>query len=433
MPRASTKRVKEPVQTTSSRTGRPRRRPFLLLATGGTAVLATLTAANLTEWGRFATAYLFVTLNFYIGVVSLVSLSLTVMAGLVSTDRIILKIGHRVLFQGIHRATAILAMVALGIHIAVKVLAAHAALGDAVVPFFSQGRSLFIGFGTIAAYLMLLSFWVGIARIRFIGRARPWLWRVLHCSAYASWLVALAHGLNAGRPAATWVVVSYLACVIGVSLALLVRLYTRFGRYAPGTRAERAIGVNAQTAVIPRFQDTRVPLAAPRSPVDVRPESSQPADLSRLDDGSYEYAPVTSPGYAPNFGQAQYGQASPASPPAPPPPPSAPPPAEYADPRYRDDLDDPAWQDEWAEAEYAEPGYPDEAYRTDTYAEEYQHDYWAEGDQSREVPLGRWTPPPGERPRLRLITNNDAPAGPRQPRSQPRGRQRGSAEDYRAG
>ena len=282
MPRASTKRVKEPVQTTSSRTGRPRRRPFLLLATGGTAALATLTAANLTEWGRFATAYLFVALNFYIGVVSLVSLSLTVMAGLVSTDRIILKIGHRVLFQGIHRATAILAMVALGIHIAVKVLSARRRArgrGGAVL---LQGRSLFIGFGTIAAYLMLLSFWVGIARIRFIGRARPWLWRALHCSAYASWLVALAHGLNAGRPAATWVTVSYLACVIGVSLALLVRLYTRFGRYAPGTRAERAVGVNAQTAVMPRFQDTRVPLAAPRSPVDVRPGSSQPADLSQV-------------------------------------------------------------------------------------------------------------------------------------------------------
>jgi hypothetical protein len=198
-------------------------------------------------------AYLFVVMNFYVGVIALVALSLTVMAGLLSTDRLVLRIGHRVLLQGVHRATAVVALVALGVHVAVKVLEAHAALGDAVVPFFSQGRSLFIGFGTIASYLLLLAVWSGMARTRFIGRVRRWVWRLLHGLGYLSWPVAVLHGLNAGRQAATWVTMSYVVCLVLVGLGLVVRIATRFGRYAGGVKPTRAMGVNTRTVVMPRI------------------------------------------------------------------------------------------------------------------------------------------------------------------------------------
>jgi len=411
MPRDRATRVKDPVQTSSSRTGKRPRIRLMPVAAGGAAVLAVLWAANLTEWGRFATAYIFVVLDFYIGVVTLVSLSVTVMAGLVSTDRILLRIGHRVLFQGIHRAISVIAVVALGIHIAVKVLEAHAAIGDAIVPFYSQGRSRFIGFGTIASYLMLLAFWSGLARIRFIGSARPWLWRVLHCTAYVSWPIALAHGLNAGRAAKTWVTVSYIVCVVGVALALLVRLYTRFGRYALGAKTERAVGVNAQTAIMPRLQDgvsTRAPVTAPRSPVDLPPEP---------------------PYYEPKQRN------------------------EWAEPAYPEErYPEPAYQEErypepaYPEPGYREPAYPDQAYPEPAYSrpdadyvdtargareEGYHHDYWSTADEGRDVPLGRWAPP--ERPRLRLITNDEGPAEPRRSRSRTRAGRHADVEDYRAG
>jgi hypothetical protein len=434
MPRATTTRVKDPVQSSSSRTGQRRRVPYLPLAVGGALVLAALWAGSFTPTGRFGTAYLFVLLDFFVGVVALVALSLTVMAGLVSTDRILLRIGHRVLFQGVHRATSILAVVALGVHIAVKVLGAHAAIGDVLVPFYSRDRSLFIGFGTVAAYLMLLSFWAGMARTRFVGSMRPWIWRATHCTAYVCWLAALGHGLNAGRPAATWVTVSYLACVVGVALALLVRIYTRFGRYSPAAKTERTIGVTAQTAMqtamMPRFADgagatpavTRSPVPAPRSPMDLeldlRPQVQSPA-----------YAAVGA-GY--EAGPASYGPA-----------------AQYAGPQYHGVPQgspvgpvgpvSPAVQDggqaDWADQYYPEQdyyqgeaypseAYPGEAYPADEYpADEYlaggspagagpeppQHDYWAQGEQSRQVPLGRWVEQP-ERPRLRLVANNDVPA-----------------------
>jgi hypothetical protein len=214
-----------------------------------------MVAAN-TPVGRLWTAYVFVVLHVYIGVVTLVALSLTVMAGLVSTDRLVLRIGHRVLMQGVHRATAVIAVIALGVHIAVKVLEAHAGLGDVLVPFYSRNRSLFIGFGTIAAYLLMLAFWSGMARARFIGRVQPWVWRVLHSCAYLSWPIALLHGLNAGRQAATWVLVSYIGCLILVGLGLLVRVYSSFGRFAADAKpigaSVGATGGHTETVVRPR-------------------------------------------------------------------------------------------------------------------------------------------------------------------------------------
>ncbi|GAA3452436.1 hypothetical protein [Dactylosporangium matsuzakiense] len=233
------------------------RRWPLLVAVACTGVL--LTSATYTHVGRLATAYVFVVLHFYIGVVALVALSLTVMLGLASTDRILLKIGQRVLLQTVHRATAVLAVVALGVHIAVKVLEAHAAVADAVIPFFSQGRSLFIGFGTVAAYLMLLAYWSGLARSRFAGRVRPWVWRLLHASAYPSWMIAMLHGLNAGRQAATWVAVSYVICLVLVGLGLLVRVLARFGRYAIGVKPGPVIGASPYTAPMPRIESGRRP------------------------------------------------------------------------------------------------------------------------------------------------------------------------------
>ena len=46
--------------------------------------------------------------------------------------------------------------------------------------------------------------------------------------------------------------VSYLGCLVLVGLGLLVRVFTRFGRYATGVKTERPIGVNTQTLVAPR-------------------------------------------------------------------------------------------------------------------------------------------------------------------------------------
>jgi hypothetical protein len=243
------------VETTSSTTGAKRKLPRLPLLGGVVFIALAMWAASTTFGGALASVYVFAFLNFFAGVVSLVALSLTVMCGLVATDRFFLKIGHRVFFQGLHRATAIIAMVFLGLHISMKVLSGSATVIDPLVPFSNPLDPIYIGLGTVASYLMITTFWTGLIRARFAGSGKPWMWRTLHATSYVAWPAALGHGLNAGRPAATWVILSYGACVVGVLVALLVRVYVSLGRRTTGKTGPSAVGVNVETAIIPRISD----------------------------------------------------------------------------------------------------------------------------------------------------------------------------------
>ncbi|SCE98670.1 hypothetical protein GA0070607_4017 [Micromonospora coriariae] len=213
---------------TSSRGVRTRSRSATALLIAS--VLAALWAATmLTGAGQKAYAYGFFFTEFFAGVIALVSLSLTVMLGLLATDRLVLRIAHRVLLQSAHRATGVLGVAGLLFHVLTKVATGRAAATDALVPFVGGG-GLYVGLGTVAALLMVSVIWTGIIRARFADVGPKWLWRALHSMAYVAWPFALFHGLNAGRVAKSWVVLSYLACVLLVVLALLVRLSVTIGR-----------------------------------------------------------------------------------------------------------------------------------------------------------------------------------------------------------
>ncbi|MGW5673042.1 ferric reductase-like transmembrane domain-containing protein, partial [Micromonospora sp. NPDC003776] len=214
--------------TSSSRGARTMSKPAMV--TLGASVLALVWAGlELAGAGTTLYAYGFFFTEFFAGVVALVSLSLTVMLGLLATDRLVLLIRHRVLLQSAHRATGILAVAGLVFHVVTKVAIGRAAPTDAVVPFIG-GTGLYVGLGTVAAFLMVSVLWTGLIRVRFAGVGPRWFWRALHSMAYVSWPFALIHGLNAGRAAKTWVVLSYLACVLLVVVALLVRLSVHLGR-----------------------------------------------------------------------------------------------------------------------------------------------------------------------------------------------------------
>ncbi|WP_307799517.1 ferric reductase-like transmembrane domain-containing protein [Micromonospora antibiotica] len=184
---------------------------------------------EMTGNGTVMYAYGFFFTEFFAGVVALVALSLTVMMGLLATDRLVLMIRHRVLLQSAHRATGVLGVAGLVFHVITKIAIGRAGPTDAVVPFIG-GRGLYVGLGTVAAFLMVSVFWTGIVRVRFAGVGPKWFWRSLHSLAYLSWPFALFHGLNAGRAAKSWVVLSYLACVLLVVVALMVRLSVYLGK-----------------------------------------------------------------------------------------------------------------------------------------------------------------------------------------------------------
>ncbi|MFF5055263.1 hypothetical protein ACFY1S_18980 [Micromonospora sp. NPDC000663] len=229
MARAQQDQKAATVRTSESSRGVRTRSRGATTALIASALAALWAATMLTGAGQTAYAYGFFFTEFFAGVVALVSLSLTVMLGLLATDRLVLGISHRVLMQSAHRATGVLGVAGLGFHVLTKIGTGRAAATDALVPFVGGG-GLYVGLGTVAALLMVSVIWTGIIRARFAGVGPKWLWRALHSTAYLAWPFAIAHGLNAGRAAAPWVMFSYLGCVLLVVLALLVRFSVTIGR-----------------------------------------------------------------------------------------------------------------------------------------------------------------------------------------------------------
>ncbi|MFF7970133.1 hypothetical protein [Streptomyces sp. NPDC007905] len=188
-------------------------------------------------------------LDYFAGVFTLLSLTAVVTCGLAATDRLVLTPRLRVAVQSVHRASAVAALGFLGTHIAVKVVERHAAPQTVVVPF-TGGTALAVSLGTIAADLLVLITATGVLRGRFAGR-RPWLWRVLHSTAYVCWPVSLAHGLTAGRKAHAWVLWGYGLCAGLVALALMVRSLSYLGRRRTFRRRQRGVKAYRPAAVRP--------------------------------------------------------------------------------------------------------------------------------------------------------------------------------------
>ena len=164
------------------------------------------------------------------GVLSLVSLTASVAWGLLATDRLLLSPRHRLLAQGIHRATAIASLGFLLLHATVKVSLGHVSLLGAMIPFGLgvTGTEALIGFGSLAGFLMVVAGTTGALRSALAGNVKvAGRWRPLHMLAYPAWCFALVHGLYTGRPAAAWVVAMYCLALAGVAAALSVRMMPR--------------------------------------------------------------------------------------------------------------------------------------------------------------------------------------------------------------
>ncbi|MFJ8883996.1 hypothetical protein ACIRJR_11355 [Streptomyces sp. NPDC102402] len=165
--------------------------------------------------------------DFTTGVLTLVSLTAAVAWGLLATDRVFLSTRQRLVCQGIHRAAAVTSLGFLLLHGTVKVALGHVGLLGALIPFGTgvSGTAGLIGFGSLAGLLMITAAATGAMRSAFATPGRiAGRWRALHALAYPAWCFALVHGLYAGRPPATWVVVMYMLCLAAVAGVLGLRL-----------------------------------------------------------------------------------------------------------------------------------------------------------------------------------------------------------------
>ncbi len=151
-----------PAATASASLGRPSRLRMAALAIGLTVVVSALSGLSaLTPPGRIVILATYHFLLFYAGALSLIALSAAVGAGLVATDRIIMRPGWRVVAQALHRAVAVASVVFLVVHIVTEVIAARSTVLDGFIPFLAHKKTLYIAEGTIGGDMMFILLWSG--------------------------------------------------------------------------------------------------------------------------------------------------------------------------------------------------------------------------------------------------------------------------------
>jgi len=175
------------------------------------------------------------------GVVSLVLLTGTVLLGILTSFRWSSPKWPRFVVELVHRNLSLLVVVFLAIHIVTVVADPYAPIRwvDAVVPFVSAYRPLWLGFGALAFDMLVALIVTSLLRHRIGYRA----WRVVHWFAYACWPVAVVHGLGTGTDTPSGAILLLtLACVGAVLVAGALRLASGLARH-PGIRPMGLAGV----------------------------------------------------------------------------------------------------------------------------------------------------------------------------------------------
>ncbi len=140
------------------------------------------------------------------GVITLVLLSTAMVLGILDVTRISGERWPRFVIDRMHRNVSLLALVVLALHIVTTLADGFAPIGikDAVIPFGSAYRPLWLGMGALAFDLLLAVTITSVVRARLGYGA----WRAVHWAAYACWPLAIAHGIGTGSDGAhLWMLV----------------------------------------------------------------------------------------------------------------------------------------------------------------------------------------------------------------------------------
>ena len=188
------------------------------------------------------------------GLVALVLLSATLILGIVSSLGWTTERWPRFLSQGLHRNLSLLCLGLIGLHVITTVADGYVPITylDAVIPFRTPYRPLWVGLGALA-FDLLLAVAITSGLRRHIGRRT---WRAIHIGAYLCWPIAALHALGAGSDARLPVVFGVeVACIALVGAAVAWRLvaarslptWTRLGAAAAGALAIGGIALFASS------------------------------------------------------------------------------------------------------------------------------------------------------------------------------------------
>ena len=185
------------------------------------------------------------------GIVALLLLTATVVLGIIASVGWTTERWPRFLSQTVHRDLSLLCVTFVAVHVLTTVSDGYVPIGlvDAILPFRTAYRPLYVGFGALAFDLMLAVLVTSALRRR-IGYTT---WRFVHWLSYLCWPIAMVHGLGSGSDATQPVVVLVdIVCTGAVVGALAWRLVS--GRTFPvGRRAAAAVGATATVLAIGIF------------------------------------------------------------------------------------------------------------------------------------------------------------------------------------
>lgn len=157
------------------------------------------------------------------GIVTLVLLTVAVLAGILTVTRWSRPRWPRFVVEGLHRNLSLLATIFLGVHIASSVLDGYVSIRwiDAVVPFGGAYKPFWLGLGAVAFDLFVAVAVTSLVRARLGYRT----WRGVHWLAYGSWAVGMIHGLGLGSDSSQgWMLALYGLCAASVAVALAWRI-----------------------------------------------------------------------------------------------------------------------------------------------------------------------------------------------------------------
>lgn len=181
------------------------------------------------------------------GIVSLVLLTASVVLGVLGPVRFTVP-GRwpRFAIDTLHRDVSLLVIAVLVIHVVTSVLDGFAPINflDAVIPFRSAYRPVWMGLGAFAFDFLLALAVTSLVRRRLGYRA----WRAIHWLAYVSWPVAVLHGLGSGSDTKAW---WNLALTAACLVAVLVVAWARIQAAAPehGGFRQAAIALTVATPI----------------------------------------------------------------------------------------------------------------------------------------------------------------------------------------
>jgi predicted ferric reductase len=157
------------------------------------------------------------------GAVAMVLLTFVLVLGVLDVSRLATPRWPRFVIDGMHRSASLLALSFLGLHILTTVLDSFAPISliDAVIPFHSPYRPLWLGLGAVAFDLMLAVLLTSLVRARLGYGA----WRAVHWLAYACWPIAILHVLGTGSDVKqAWLQLLTWLCIGAVAAAVAARM-----------------------------------------------------------------------------------------------------------------------------------------------------------------------------------------------------------------